>query len=425
MKQNEKMRYVYAMLTGFGTIALSVLFFFIIYKFPTLKQWAGTIAEILAPFIYGGVIAYLLKPLCNAYEDALRKHLPAKHKKLANGLAVGAGLFTGLLLMALLLLLILPQLLDSILALAQTLPGEIKNFVIWVSQYLENSPELLNTLGQGYQKISMELENWIQTSLLPSITSLMGSVGLVAMRTLNMLFDLVIGIIVAIYLLSSRKKFAEQGKMILYSIFKPSWADKVYEEILYADKMFGGFIVGKLIDSLIIGIICYFCLTPFNVNNALLISVIIGVTNVIPFFGPFIGAVPATLLILIEEPMQAFWFVLFIFVLQQFDGNILGPKILGDNTGLSSIWVLFSILLFGGLWGFVGMIIAVPLFAVIYDILRRLVARGLRRHHCDELLVHYKKRPATASRAILDNELESAELDLPEDAKKEPPQKTR
>ena len=385
---------VYTILTGFGTIALSVLFFFTIYKFPALKGFFAQLVDILTPFIYGGVIAYLLKPLCNAYEDFFQRKLRPHHKKMAGAFAVTASMITGLLLLSLLLLLILPQLLDSILSLANTLPDEIRNFITWISQYLENSPEVLQSLQQAYQSISHELEVWIRTSLLPSITSLMGSVGLMAMRTVNVFLDLVIGVIVAIYLLISRKHFARQAKMILYSIFRRDWADIIYEEILYSDKMFGGFLIGKVIDSLIIGVLCYFCLAPFNVNNSLLISVIIGVTNVIPFFGPFIGAIPATLLILIEQPSKAIWFALFILVLQQFDGNILGPKILGDNTGLSSIWVLFSILLFGGLWGFVGMVIAVPLFAVIYDILRRLVARGLRHHHCDDLLVGYRGRPS-------------------------------
>ncbi len=397
MNQKKLSRCVYTILTGFGTIALSVLFFFIIYEFPALKRFFAQLLDILAPFIYGSVIAYLLKPLCNSYEAFFQRKLIARHKKMASAFAVAASVITGLLLLALLSLLIMPQLLDSILSLAYTLPDEIRNFVTWISQYLENSPELLQSIQQAYQSISRELEVWIQTSLLPSITSLMGSVGLMALRTLNVLLDLVIGLIVAIYLLISRKNFARQGKMVLYSIFKRSWADIIYEEILYTDKMFGGFLIGKAIDSLIIGVLCYFCLTPFNINNALLISVIIGVTNVIPFFGPFIGAIPSVLLILIEQPSKAIWFTLFIFVLQQFDGNILGPKILGQNTGLSSIWVLFSILLFGGLWGFVGMIIAVPLFAVIYDVLRRLVARGLRHNQCDDLLVGYHRRPSMQS----------------------------
>lgn len=394
MNRNKLTQCAYAILTGFGTIALSVLFFFLVYQFSALKSFTGQIFSILAPFLYGSVIAYLLKPVCNSYEDFFRRHLPAKQKKAAAGLAVAASLLSGLLLLALLLLLILPQLLNSILQLATTLPGEIKNFLIWISQYLKNSPELLKTIEQAYQSISLELETWIQTSLLPSITSLMGSMGLMALRTVKMLFNLVIGFIVAIYLLSSRKIFARQSKMVLYSIFPRNWSDKIYEEILFADKMFGGFIVGKLIDSLIIGVLCYLCLTPFHVNNTLLISVIIGVTNVVPFFGPFIGAIPSALLILIEQPSQTIWFILFIFVLQQFDGNILGPKILGDNTGLSSIWVLFAILLFGGLWGFVGMVIAVPLFAVIYDVVRRLVARGLRHHCCEDMLAGYRRRPS-------------------------------
>lgn len=399
MNRKKLTRCAYTILTGFGTIALSVLFFFLIYQFPVIKGFFGQIFDILAPFLYGGVIAYLLRPMCNCYENFFKKHLHNQHQKTAENLAVTASLISGLLLVGMLLLLILPQLLNSLLTLAQTLPGEMKNFVIWVSQYLENSPDILAWLDRFYRSISIELETWIQSSLLPSLTSLMGSVGLMAMRTVNVFLDVVIGIIVAIYLLSSRKKFARQSKMILYSICNRSWADKILEEIMYADKMFGGFVVGKLIDSLIIGLLCYFCMTPFHVNNTLLISVIIGVTNVIPFFGPFIGAIPATFLILIEQPTKAIWFALFILVLQQFDGNILGPKILGDNTGLSSIWVLFSILLFGGLWGFVGMIIAVPLFAVIYDVLRRLVARGLRRNHCDDFLIGFKRRPSMLATA--------------------------
>lgn len=168
--------------------------------------------------------------------------------------------------------------------------------------------------------------------------------------------------------------------MILYSIFKPRWAQLIQEEVLYADRMFGGFINGKILDSAIIGVLCYFACIVFKFPSALLVSVIIGVTNVIPFFGPFIGAVPATLLILIQSPIKALWFVLFVLVLQQLDGNVIGPKILGNTTGLSSFWVLFSILLFGGLWGFVGMIVGVPLFAVIYDIIKKLVFHGLRRN---------------------------------------------
>ena len=201
--------------------------------------------------------------------------------------------------------------------------------------------------------------------------------------------NLLIGLIAAVYLLANRKKFSKQGILVIRSLVKPRWADLILEEIAFVDKMFGGFIDGKLVDSAIIGILCYIGCSALRFPNALLVSVIVGVTNIIPFFGPFLGAVPGALLILIESPIKALWFLVFILVLQQLDGNIIGPKILGNHTGVSSFWVLFSILLFGGMWGIVGMIIAVPLFAVLYDLLRRLVIRGLKKHGCEDMLNAY------------------------------------
>jgi len=144
------------------------------------------------------------------------------------------------------------------------------------------------------------------------------------------------------------------------------------------------------VDSAIIGVLCYIGCAAFKFPNALLVSVIVGITNIIPFFGPFLGAIPSVILILIESPIKALWFALFILALQQLDGNVIGPKILGNHTGVSSFWVLFSILLFGGLWGLVGMIIAVPLFAVIYDLIKRFVVRGLKKNDCADILQAYE-----------------------------------
>ena len=208
-------------------------------------------------------------------------------------------------------------------------------------------------------------------------------------KVLMFLYNLLVGLIVAVYLLFSRKKFARQSVLIIRSALKPKWAELLLDEVAFIDRMFGGFIDGKILDSAIIGVLCYIACLIFKFPSALLVSVIIGVTNVIPFFGPFIGAIPATLLILIQNPIKALWFVLFVLVLPQVDGNIIGPKILGNTTGLSSFWVLFAILLFGGLWGFVGMIIGVPLFAVIYDVLKKFVFHGLRRNEEMELVTTY------------------------------------
>ena len=192
-----------------------------------------------------------------------------------------------------------------------------------------------------------------------------------------------IGIIVAVYMLASRKRFVQQGKLVLHSIVRPRWAQLITEEVKYADKMFGGFINGKIMDSAIIGVLCYIACLIFKFPSALLVSVIIGVTNVIPFFGPFIGAVPATLLILIQSPIKALWFVLFVLVLQQLDGNVIGPKILGSSIGISALWILFSIVVGGDLFGLVGMVVGVPLFATFYGLAREFVHYMLDKRGLD------------------------------------------
>ena len=209
------------------------------------------------------------------------------------------------------------------------------------------------------------------------------------MRFTSGLLDVVVGIIIAIYLLLSKEIFYAQVKKLLFAFFPRRVAQATLNLTHDSNTIFCGFISGKILDSAIIGLLCYIGCLIFKFPSALLVSVIIGVTNVIPFFGPFIGAIPATLLILIQNPIKALWFVLFVLVLQQLDGNIIGPKILGNTTGLSSFWVLFAILLFGGLWGFVGMIVGVPLFAVIYDVIKKLVIHGLQRHQELTLLNSY------------------------------------
>lgn len=203
--------------------------------------------------------------------------------------------------------------------------------------------------------------------------------------------NLFIGLVVAIYLLYGRRKFKKQGKLLLYSLFKARWADKIVEEIRFADRVFSGFIGGKLLDSAIIGGICYIGMMIMGLPYAILISVIVGVTNIIPFFGPYIGAIPSAIILLTVSPMSCLMFVIFIVILQQVDGNIIGPKILGSSTGLSGIWVLFSILLFGGLFGFVGMIIGVPVFAVIYDLIRQLIIRGLELRSKSKMFDDYQQ----------------------------------
>ena len=383
MKDPDKRRYLYLMLSLFGGISLSIVVFFVVYRFQGIGDILHRLGEILAPFIYGGIVAYLLWPMCNFLEQTLETTLPGKTKKPAGPLSVGLRLLTGVALVYALIIMIAPQLYDSIRNLWNSIPEKVNRFIQWATEKFgdeELIARVLSLLNTNSESIYEQLETWGKNLLSPYLTglsSIVSGVGSSLIKIFKFLYNLLIGLIVACYLLASRKRFARQSVMVVRSLLKPRWADLFLGEVAFVDRMFGGFIDGKLLDSAIIGVLCYVGCIVFRFPNALLVSTFVGITNVIPFFGPFIGAVPSTLLIMIENPIKGLWFVVFVLALQQLDGNVIGPKILGDRTGLSSFWVLFAIVLCGGLWGVAGMVICVPMFAVIYDIVKKLVRRGL------------------------------------------------
>ena len=391
MKHPERKPYVRAMLVGFGAISLSVLFFFFLYRMQGVEEALAKVTDILMPFIYGGVIAYLLRPVCNGLSMWFHTLFRGKREKLAEALAITFSLITGFFALYILIIMIAPQLYHSAAAFWETVPDKVDALVAWATETFGENEVLLHYFDLSYEALYNALDTWARGTLVPYVTDIVSGVGSSVWKVVIFLKNILIGVIVAVYLLASRKKFARQGVLVIRSIFKPRWADLILEEIAYIDRMFGGFIDGKLVDSAIIGVLCYIGCVVFKFPNALLVAAIVGITNVIPFFGPFLGAVPATALILIEDPMKAVWFALFVLFLQQLDGNVIGPKILGDHTGVSSFWVLFSILLFGGLWGLVGMIIAVPLFAVLYDLAKRVIRLGLLKHDCSDLLREYEE----------------------------------
>ena len=233
---------------------------------------------------------------------------------------------------------------------------------------------------------------------MPNLTGVVAGVSGMVVGLLVLVKDLLIALIVSVYLLARKDIFAAQGKKIVYSLFRTDVADLMIGEARNAYKIMSGFINGKLLDSLLIGIICLVCCNILKFPYPALIAVIVGVTNIIPFFGPFIGAIPCGLLIFLVNPLQAVYFAIFILVLQQFDGNILGAKILGDSTGLASFWVLFSILLFGGLFGFGGMVLGVPVFAMFYSVVSRLVSYGLRSRGLPQETEDYMGRTGPLSK---------------------------
>lgn len=390
MLDPRKRRYMYLSLAIFFAISMSLILFFILFRLQGIGDALKTLSDILAPFVYGGVVAYLLRPLCNTYESFFSDVFPKKAKKFSNSVAVILSLITGILVVYTLIIMIAPQLYQSVLSLWNSLPAKINQFLAWATSIFGEDEALLQMLTDSYETLITELETWAQNTLVPYITNVVSGVGSSVLKVLNFLYDLLIGLIVAVYLLGSRKKFARQSVLLVRSCLKPKWADIFLNEIAFVDRMFGGFIDGKILDSAIIGVLCYIGCLIFKFPNPLLIAAIVGITNIIPFFGPFIGAIPSTFLILIEDPIKALWFVVFVLVLQQLDGNIIGPTILGDRTGLSSFWVLFTIILCGGLWGIVGMIIAVPFFAVVYDTIKKLVRRGLSKKDQIELWQQYK-----------------------------------
>ena len=391
MKHPERKPYVWGMVAGFGAISLSVLFFFLLYRMQGVEDALERVTGILKPFIYGGVIAYLLRPVCNMFSGWFRKLLKGKRNRLAEALAITCSMLTGILVVYTLIIMIAPQLYRSAANFWDTVPDKVDKLLLWATEVFGENEVLVHYFDLSAEAVYNALDTWAKGTLVPYVTSLVSGVGMSVWKVLIFLKDFLIGFIVAVYLLSSRKKFARQGVLLVRSMFKPRWADLILEEIAYVDRMFGGFIDGKIVDSAIIGVLCYFGCLIFKFPNPLLVAAIVGITNVIPFFGPFLGAVPATILILMENPMKAVWFALFVLGLQQLDGNVIGPKILGDHTGVSSFWVLFSIVLFGGLWGIVGMIVAVPLFAVLYDLAKRLIRKGLYRNGCGNLMDEYNQ----------------------------------
>ncbi|MDO5549924.1 MAG: AI-2E family transporter [Lachnospiraceae bacterium] len=377
--------YIYWGVTAFCVIAASIAFGYLLLRFERVKALASMLLTILMPVIYGAVMAYLLAPVYNwcvrKTDQVLAKWVGSHKRRRGIGRCIGTviSLIVLIVVVAGLISMLIPQLVKSIQSVVDALPSNVNNFIIWVQQVLENNPEVMNQVVSYMDQALDWAKSWGRTVLAPNLDKIIGSLSSGMFSLLIWLKNILIGLIVMIYLLNMKDELSTIAKKSMYGIFPVRWANRLIDEARFIHQVFGGFIIGKLVDSLIIGIICFFCMSLMKMPYVLLISVIIGVTNVIPFFGPFIGAAPAAVLVLLVNPLQCVYFLIFILLLQQFDGNILGPKILGESTGVSSFWVLFSILLFGGLFGFVGMIIGVPTFAVIYRLLSDGVKLSLKK----------------------------------------------
>ena len=402
MKREDRHSYLAIGLTAFAVIAASLCLFFLLFHMKEVTGFLNTIGGILRPIFMGAVIAFLLLPVHRNILKFLlamtsdRKKEDRRNLAFLNLMAIILSLALAVFLIYLLLAMVIPQVYESIVGLIQAIPDYIEVVQGWLQTFFEDNPDIQASVMSIYNSSAASLEQWLNSDILPklessssaldwlrkdvmpNLTGVVAGVSGMVVGLLVLVKDLLIALIVSVYLLARKDIFAAQGKKIVYSLFRTDVADLMIGEARNAYKIMSGFINGKLLDSLLIGIICLVCCNILKFPYPALIAVIVGVTNIIPFFGPFIGAIPCGLLIFLVNPLQAVYFAIFILVLQQFDGNILGPKILGDSTGLASFWVLFSILLFGGLFGFAGMVLGVPVFAMIYSVISRLVVHGLR-----------------------------------------------
>lgn len=387
MKNFLEKKYVQIGVTAFCVIAASLLFYFGIFHTASITKGLKAIYNILTPIVYAAAISYVLWPLIRFMEKSIIYRICEKKnwkpsEKVRHGIRMICVIVTLLLFffgIYGLLSMLIPELINSITNIIDNLPRYINNIEKWLTNLLKNYPELEENSSMIFSTVTARAETWLTNDLLPKINLLVASFSTGFMGALVFLKNFLIGAMISIYLLYGKESYVAQGKRLLYCLFSTQTTNNIIRDLQYVDKTFGGFIIGKVLDSLIIGILCYIGTTILNLPYALLVSVIVGVTNVIPFFGPYIGAVPSAVLILLVNPIQCIYFVIFILLLQQFDGNFLGPKILGGSTGLSSFMVIVAILVGGGLFGIFGMFVGVPACAIICTVIRNGIQSRLEK----------------------------------------------
>lgn len=375
-------------LTLFAVLCGCILFTYALMNLTSVTQFLHKIVSALGPIFAGLMIAYLLNPMQTWLELRFRKMLrplEKKHIALYKLLPRGISSFLAVLLFVgtavLLIVVTISQVTD-----------DIENVIAQMPHYIDVMIQKAETLLHGHTALSDYLTQFSeqffssQTSVDPTETAqtLVSAVLSGAVGTLELLYNVVIGFIVSVYLLISKERFIRQFRQVLFAVFRPATAEKIDRKMLEANKTFGTAIVGKLADSALVGCICFIGLVIMKMPYTALIAVMIGITNVIPFFGPIIGAIPCILLILLKNPLKAVYFSIFIVILQQFDCNILDPRIVGKSIGLPAFWELFACLLGGGLFGIWGMVFGVPLFAVLYTIIQQVVRDAIGEKEISE-----------------------------------------
>ena len=376
MKINWNNRYATIAMYAFLVICASILLYLGISQINLIEASISDFIGTLQPFIIGGAVAYLLNFILRFYEDYILSHKTFKKLKKSGKRGIGLLLtyITASIITYLFIQFVLPQLIESIIGLVNNIPQ-------YLNDLTKVTNEIFDDLNLQPEYISLITDKFGEaiTYIITLISNLVPVIGNFIVGATSSILNIIIGIIVSIYILIDKEKFMALGKKIVYAICSENKAKFILRLATQSNMTFSRFIGGKILDSFIIGVLTFLILTIFKMPYILLISVIIGVTNIIPFFGPFIGGIPAAIIILFVSPIQALWFVIIIIIIQQIDGNIIGPKILGDSIGISAFWILFSLLVAAKFMGFVGMIIGVPLFAIFYSIIKEIIEDKLRK----------------------------------------------
>lgn len=353
---------------GIAIAAFGVVLFFVLQSIALWKTAFDFIAGLLSPFIYGICFAFVLNILLTFFEKkiffALDKKPSKAWKKLKRPCLILLTIFTFLGLLTGLVAFIIPQLIQSTASLANSIPS----FLITLETYIN---ELLGNWG-----VSTDINTALTTFLtdfsdkiLKFVTDSVPQIVRTTMSITTGVFNVIMGFVIGIYMLATKDSLLGGAKKLIYAYMPKKTADYTTHVYKLVNDRFSGFVSGQLTEAVILGVLCFFGMQLFGMEYALLISVIVGVTNIIPIIGPIIGAVPGVFIMLMIDPMKAVWFTVFIIVLQQIECNLIYPKIVGDSIGLPGMWVIFAILVGGGLFDFAGVLLGVPTFAVIYTLI--------------------------------------------------------
>lgn len=374
MKVNWNSKYNTIATYAFLVAASIMLFYVALNQMEIITDKVSGILYIFKPFIIGFSIAYLCNFILKFFENKVFRYKLFDKLKSKRGLGILFTYITVLIGLALFMYFVVPQLMDSIVGLINDIPTYVNN----LNELITNTLQKFD-IEQQYYDLAMENINQFINYIIKIASDFLPVVAGVLSTVASSVWNIILGIIISIYLLIEKEKFYGISKKITYALASRERAERILELTHRSNETFGKFISGKILDSAIIAVLTFVILTIFNIPYTLLISTIIGITNIIPFFGPFIGAIPSAIIILFVSPVKALTFIIIILVIQQIDGNIIGPKILGDSIGISAFWILFSILIAGKLLGFIGMVLGVPLFAVIYSIIKEVIERRLAR----------------------------------------------